>query len=75
VSLLFINIRVTRYRMRWEGCIARMADIVNSYTILVGKPERKRFLERSLLEYEDNIKMYLKDITMGLCELDSSGSG
>jgi hypothetical protein len=39
-----------------------MAEIMNSYTILVGKHERKRFLGWSLREYEDNIKLYRKDI-------------
>jgi hypothetical protein len=57
VSLLITVIRVTKYRMRWEGRVARMAEIVNSYTILVGKPEGKRILGLSLREYDDNIKV------------------
>jgi hypothetical protein len=32
--------------MRWAGHAARMEEIINSYNILVGKPERKRPLER-----------------------------
>jgi hypothetical protein len=33
-------------RMRWAGHVARMGEKKNAYRLLVGKPERKRPLER-----------------------------
>jgi hypothetical protein len=33
-------------RMRWAGHVARMGEGRNVYRVLVGKPERKRPLER-----------------------------
>jgi hypothetical protein len=48
-------------RMRWEGHIARMVKMRNSYKILVGKPEGKRPLGRPKRRWEDNIKMELKE--------------
>jgi hypothetical protein len=33
-------------RMRWAGRVTRMAEMINTYTILVGKPEGKRPLGR-----------------------------
>jgi hypothetical protein len=33
-------------RMRWARHIARMVEIINIYTILVGKLERKRLFGR-----------------------------
>jgi hypothetical protein len=35
------------------------------YWILVGKPERKRPLETSRCRWDDNIKMYLREIGWG----------
>jgi hypothetical protein len=46
-------------RMRWVGHVARMREI-NVYSILVGKSEGKRPLEKR--RREDNIKMHLRDI-------------
>jgi hypothetical protein len=34
----------------------------NAYRILVGKPERKRPLQRSRRKWVDNIKMYRREI-------------
>jgi hypothetical protein len=34
------------WRMRWAGHAAHLGDMRSSYKILVGKPERKRPLER-----------------------------
>jgi hypothetical protein len=31
-------------RMRWTGRVALMGEVINSYTIFVGKPEEKRTL-------------------------------
>jgi hypothetical protein len=33
-------------RMRWVGHVARMGERRNAYRILVGRPERKRPLEK-----------------------------
>jgi hypothetical protein len=49
-------------RMRWAGKVARMAEMRNTYTILVGKPERKRPLGRSGSRWAKNIKMDLLEI-------------
>jgi hypothetical protein len=45
------------------------------YTVLVGKPEGKRPLGRPRLRWEDVIGMDLREIGLGVCGLDSSGSG
>jgi hypothetical protein len=41
----------------------------------VGKPEGKRPLGRPRRRWEDGIRMDLRDIGLGGCELDSTGSG
>jgi hypothetical protein len=33
---------VIRLRMRWAECVARMVEMMNVYSIVDGKPERKR---------------------------------
>jgi hypothetical protein len=38
----------------------------NAYMILVGKPEKKRPLGRPRCRWEDNIKMDLGDIKVGM---------
>jgi hypothetical protein len=48
--------------MRWAGHVAPMEEMRNTYEILVGKPEVKRPLGRPRRIWEDNIKMYLKEI-------------
>jgi hypothetical protein len=44
-------------RMRWVGHIARMGAKRNAYTLLVGKPERKKPLGRPRRRWVDNIRM------------------
>jgi hypothetical protein len=39
-----------------------MTDKTNAYRLLVGKPERKRPLERARLKWVDSIKKGLVDI-------------
>jgi len=51
--------------MRWAGHIARMVERRGLYRILVGKPERKRPLERPRRRWEDNIKMDLQKVGCG----------
>jgi hypothetical protein len=45
------------------------------YKVLVGKPEAKRPLGRPKRRWEDGIRMDLGDIGLGVCGLDSTGSG
>jgi hypothetical protein len=48
--------------MRWEGCVAPMREMRNAYSILVGKPERKRPLGRPRHRWED-IRMVLREMS------------
>jgi len=45
---LYASPNITRViksrKMRWEGHVARVVEMRNSYKILIGKPERKRTL-------------------------------
>jgi hypothetical protein len=52
-------------RMRWAGKVARMWEKKNPYRISVGKPEGKRPLGRPRPRWEDNIRMYLREIGWG----------
>jgi hypothetical protein len=45
------------------------------YKVLVGKPEGKRPLGRPRHRWEDEIRMDLRDIGLGVCGLDSTVSG
>jgi hypothetical protein len=51
--------------MRRAGHVARMGAKKNAYRNLVGKPEGKRPVGRSRRRWEDNIKIYLKEIGWG----------
>ena len=57
-------------RLRWAGHVARMEQSRNAYRVLVGKPEGKRPLERPRRRWEDNIKMYLREVG---CDAGNSG--
>jgi hypothetical protein len=46
-------------RLRWAGHVARMGERRDAYRALVGKPERRRPLERPRCRWEDNIKIDL----------------
>jgi hypothetical protein len=48
--------------MRREEHVARMGQMRNAYSTLVGKPERKKPLGRRRSRWEDNIKMDLREI-------------
>jgi hypothetical protein len=52
-------------RMRWAGHEAYMREGRNVYRVLVGKPERKRLLERPKRRWEDRMKMDLRDVGWG----------
>ena len=51
--------------MRWAGHLARMGEGRGVYTVLVGKPERKRPLGRPRRRWEDNIKMDFQELVCG----------
>jgi hypothetical protein len=55
--------------------VARMGGERNVYKVLVGKPEGKRPLGRRRCRWEDGIRMDLREIGLGGCGLDSTGSG
>jgi hypothetical protein len=52
-------------RMGLAGHVARTGAKRNAYRTLVGKPEGKRLLGRRKHAWEDNIKLYLKEIGWG----------
>jgi hypothetical protein len=49
-------------RMRWARRAAHMGEGRGVYSALVGRPEGKRPLRRPRRKWEDNIKMYLREI-------------
>jgi hypothetical protein len=49
-------------RMRRAGNVARIGKKMNTYMILVGKPEGKRPLGRPRCRWVDNIKMDLREM-------------
>ena len=59
-------VRVIKSRMRWARHVARMGERRGVYRGLVGKPEGKRPLGRPRLRWEDNIKMDLQEVDMGV---------
>jgi hypothetical protein len=52
-------------RMRLAGHLSRMGEKRNAYRLLVGKPEGKRPLGRSIHRWADNIKMDLVVVGLG----------
>jgi hypothetical protein len=71
-------------RMRWAGHVARMDEGKGIYRVLVGRPEGKRPLGRPRRRWEDNIKIYLREIGIdvvnwirwvGFCEESDEPSG
>jgi hypothetical protein len=48
--------------MRGMGHVARMGEGRGVYTVLVGRPQGKRPLERPRRRWEDNIKIDLMEI-------------
>ena len=47
--------------MRWAGNVAHMGERRGVYSVLVGKPERKRPSGRPRRKRENNIKMDLQE--------------
>jgi hypothetical protein len=44
-------------RMRWAGHVARMGEVRNAYTILVGKPEGRRPLENLRVDVRITLRL------------------
>jgi hypothetical protein len=62
-------VRVNKARkMRWAGHVACMGEVRSAYNILVGRPEGRGPLGRPRRRWEDNIKMYLREI--GFVDVD-----
>jgi hypothetical protein len=53
-------------RMRLAGHVARMGEVRGAYNILIGMPEGRRPLGRPRRRWEDNIKMDLREIGLGM---------
>jgi hypothetical protein len=58
-------------RMRWAWHVTRMGEKRNAYRLLVGKPERKRLLERPRSRWVDTIRM--NHVEMGWGDVDWIG--
>jgi hypothetical protein len=67
--------QVKSRRMGWAGHVARMEKVRKVYKVLVGKPEGKRPLGRRRRRWENGVRMDLREIGLGVCGLDSTGSG
>jgi hypothetical protein len=52
-----------------------MGEEKKVYKVLVVKPEGKRPLARPRRRWEDGVKMDLRKVGLGVCGLDSTGSG
>ena len=52
-------------RMRWVGHVVHMGEGRGVYRVLVGKPERRRPLERPRRRWENNIRMDLLEVGCG----------
>jgi hypothetical protein len=44
-----------KVRMRWAGYIAYMGAYINAYTVLVGKPEGKRPLQKPRQRWDNKM--------------------
>jgi hypothetical protein len=51
--------------MRWERHVARIGEKRNAYRLLVGKPERRRLVERPRRKWVDNIRMDHVEVECG----------
>jgi hypothetical protein len=69
-------IRIIKWRrMRWAEHVGRMGEKRTVYTLLVGKPDRKRPLGRPRRRWIDNIKMNLLEIGFSAVDWIGTGTG
>jgi hypothetical protein len=52
--------------MRWAVLVAHMGERRDVYRVLLGKPEGKRPLGRPRRRWENNIKMDLQEVGVGV---------
>ena len=58
-----IQLRVIKSRrLKWAGNVARIEESTGAFKILTGKSKRKRFLRGPMGKWEDNIRIYLKEM-------------
>jgi hypothetical protein len=65
-----VNVHMLRIGLRWAGYVAPMGEMRDAYRDLVGKPERRRPLGRFRHRWEENIKMYFREVGWGGRRLD-----
>jgi hypothetical protein len=53
-------------RLRWAGHVAHIGERRDAYRALVGKPEGRRPLRRPRSRWEDNIKIGLQELGLGV---------
>jgi hypothetical protein len=53
-------------RIRWAEHLTRMGEMRNAYSIFFGKPERKGPLGKHRRRWEDNIRVYLREVGLEL---------
>ena len=56
-------------RLRWTGHVARMEEGRSAFEMLTGKPTVKRPLGKPRSRWGDNIRMDLKEVSLGGIEL------
>jgi hypothetical protein len=59
---MVVNRKIPSPRMIWAGDAALKGEMRNSYTILIGKPERNRQLESPRHKEKYNVSMDHKEI-------------
>jgi hypothetical protein len=63
IYALYSSINIIRViksrRLRWTGHIARISEIRDACSAVVGKPEGRRLLEKPRRRWMDNIKVDL----------------
>jgi hypothetical protein len=56
------NRMIKSRRMRLAGHVAHMGERRGAYSVLMGKPQDRRSLGRPGHRWEDNIKMFLREV-------------
>ena len=51
-------------RLRQAGHVARIEESRRAYKMLTGKPKKQRLIGRPRRRWEDNMRMYLKEIAV-----------
>ena len=67
---LYLSTKIVRVikskRLRWAGHVARMEESRSAFKILSGTHSGKRPLRRIRRRWEDNIRMYLKEMGINM---------